>query len=79
MTGRRHTAAMSAALLSLSAPVMPASPVADSPVTQIQVPSVTINITAGAGQNEQDIGREVARQFELLAHRQAANARSRMS
>ncbi|MBH2945052.1 phage tail tape measure protein [Serratia ureilytica] len=79
VTGRRHTAAMSAALLSLSAPVMPASPVAGSPVTQIQVPSVTINITAGAGQNEQDIGREVARQFELLAHRQAANARSRMS
>lgn len=78
VTGRRHTAAMSAALLSLSSPVMATSPVTGSPAPQIQVPSVTINITASAGQNEQDIGREVARQFELLAHRQAANARGRM-
>lgn len=79
VTGRRHTAAMSAALLSLSAPVMAASPASVSPTTQIQIPSVTINVTASAGQSEQDIGREVARQFELLARRQAADARSRMS
>lgn len=79
VTGRRHTAAMSAALLSLSAPVMTASPASVSPTTQIQIPSVTINVTASAGQSEQDIGREVARQFELLTRRQAADARSRMS
>ncbi|WP_434462384.1 phage tail tape measure protein [Serratia plymuthica] len=79
VTGRRHTAAMSAALLSLSAPVMAASPASVSPTTQIQIPSVTINVTASAGQSEQDIGREVARQFELLTRRQAADARSRMS
>ncbi|MCS4266895.1 phage tail tape measure protein [Serratia sp. BIGb0163] len=79
VTSRRRTAAMSAALLSLSAPVMAASPAPVSPATQIQIPSVTINITASAGQSEQDIGREVARQFELLTRRQAADARSRMS
>lgn len=79
VTGRRHTAAMSAALLSLSAPVMAASPASVAPAPQIQIPSVTINVTAGAGQSEQDIGREVARQFELLTRRQAADARSRMS
>ncbi|UNK27437.1 phage tail tape measure protein [Serratia plymuthica] len=79
VTGRRHTAAMSAALLSLSAPVMAASPASVSPTAQIQIPSVTINVTASAGQSEQDIGREVARQFELLTRRQAADARSRMS
>ncbi|MGB8665069.1 MAG: phage tail tape measure protein [Serratia inhibens] len=79
VTGRRHTAAMSAALLSLSAPVMAASPASVVPATQIQIPSVTINVTASAGQSEQDIGREVARQFELLTRRQAADARSRMS
>jgi hypothetical protein len=79
VTSRRRTAAMSAALLSLSAPVMAASPAPISPTTQIQIPSVTINVTASAGQSEQDIGREVARQFELLTRRQAADARSRMS
>lgn len=77
ITGRRKTAALSAAMLSLSTPVMAAAPPA-APV-QITPAPITIEVHAAPGQDAQAIAREVSRQLAAEQRKQAAAARSRMN
>ncbi|WP_439461836.1 phage tail tape measure protein [Serratia quinivorans] len=77
ITGRRKTAALSAAMLSLSTPVMAAAPPA-APV-QITPAPITIEVHAVPGQDAQAIAREVSRQLAAEQRKQAAAARSRMN
>ena len=77
ITGRRKTAALSAAMLSLSTPVMATAPPA-APV-QITPAPITIEVHAAPGQDAQAIAREVSRQLAAEQRKQAAAARSRMN
>ncbi|CAI1627442.1 phage tail tape measure protein [Serratia entomophila] len=77
VTGRRKTAALSAAMLSLSTPVMAAAPAA-APAQMTPAP-ITIQVYAAPGQDAQTIAREVSRQLAAEQRKQAAAARSRMN
>ncbi|CAI1510180.1 phage tail tape measure protein [Serratia quinivorans] len=77
VTGRRKTAALSAAMLSLSTPVMASAPPA-APVQMAPAP-ITIQVHAAPGQDAQAIAREVSRQLAAEQRKQAAAARSRMN
>ena len=77
VTGRRKTAALSAAMLSLSTPVMAAAPAA-APAQMAPAP-ITIQVHAAPGQDAQAIAREVSRQLAAEQRKQAAAARSRMN
>lgn len=50
-----------------------------SPSQVIQSPSITVNVTPQAGQNEHALGREVAWQIKKILLNQSTNARSMMS
>ncbi|WP_392989828.1 phage tail tape measure protein [Serratia ureilytica] len=76
VTGRRKTAAVSAAMLSLSTPVMASAP-ATAPAT---TPApITIQVYGAPGQDAASIAREVSRQLDAAQRKQAAAARSRMT
>ncbi|MBH1930219.1 phage tail tape measure protein [Serratia rubidaea] len=76
--GARVTpAAVSAAVLSLSSPVMAAQPAAAQPAANPA--PVYFTIHAAPGQDEKGIAREVARQLASEQRKQAAARRSRMS
>lgn len=76
VTGRRKTAALSAAMLSLSTPVMASAPAA-APAT---APApITIQVYGAPGQDAASIAREVSRQLEAERRKHAAAARSRMT
>ncbi|HEJ8088332.1 TPA: phage tail tape measure protein [Serratia liquefaciens] len=76
VTGRRKTAALSAAMLSLSTPVMASAP----PVAPVQMAApITIQVHAAPGQDAQAIAREVSRQLAAEQRKHAAAARSRMN
>lgn len=77
VTGRRKTAALSAAMLSLSTPVMASAPPA-APVQMAPAP-ITIQVHAAPGQDAQAIAREVSRQLAAEQRKHAAAARSRMN
>lgn len=77
VTGRRKTAALSAAMLSLSTPVMAAAPPA-APVQMAPAP-ITIEVHAAPGQDAQAIAREVSRVLAAEQRKHAAAARSRMN
>ncbi|MEB6334291.1 phage tail tape measure protein [Serratia rhizosphaerae] len=70
-------AAVSAAVLSLSSPVMAVQPVAAQPAANPA--PVYFTIHAAPGQDEKGIAREVARQLASEQRKQAAARRSRMS
>ncbi|EPF6560291.1 phage tail tape measure protein [Serratia marcescens] len=76
VTGRRKTAALSTAMLSLSTPVMASAPAA-APAT---APApITIQVYGAPGQDAASIAREVSRQLEAERRKHAAAARSRMT
>ncbi|CVA05164.1 Uncharacterised protein [Serratia marcescens] len=76
VTGRRKTAALSAAMLSLSTPVMASAPAAAPAMAPAPI---TIQVYGAPGQDAASIAREVSRQLETERRKQAAAARSRMN
>ncbi|EMB4111278.1 phage tail tape measure protein [Serratia nevei] len=76
VTGRRKTAALSAAMLSLSTPVMASAPAAAPAAASAPI---TIQVYGAPGQDASSIAREVSRQLEAERRKHAAAARSRMN